>query len=104
MDVEATAYRSICERHVDLLAVYESPNGELALLLDDTVLPPSSPRHRGRWFEHTRSAGERIAAELRRAGIKRRIRVVQLLPRVEAGEILTRWSRRYDRQGVHANP
>lgn len=104
MAVEATEYRSICQRHVDLLAVYESPTGELALLLDDTVLPPSSARHRGRWFEHTRSAGERITADLRRAGFRRRIRVVQLLPRVEAGGVLTHWACRYDRQTVHANP
>lgn len=97
-------YRYICRRHPDLVAMYESPGGELALLLDDTLLPPASPLHRGRWFEQTRSAAERIRADLRGAGLRCPVRVVQLLPYASAAEIVGRWRCHYDRRTVTAGP
>jgi hypothetical protein len=90
-------YRSICREHPDLVAVYESPGGELALLLDDTLLPPPTARQRCRWLEQTRKAARRIVADLRRAGLQDDVRLVQSLPLAEVGEVLSRWSCRYDR-------
>src|SRR2546422_6071423 len=57
---------SVCRRHPDLVAVYEAPDGGLALLLRQTLLPLHEGR--GRWFNETRRAARAAVASLRAAG------------------------------------
>lgn len=90
-------YRDIGRRHPDLVALYESATGELALLLDDTLLPPASPANRGRWVAQIRSAVARIGADLEHAGRRGPIRVVQFLPWAVGADVVRRWRCRYDR-------
>ena len=57
MDIWEDRYIEVCRRHPDLVAVYESPRGRLALLLRQTLVPlgpehfsgsPRPVRRRGR--------------------------------------------------------
>src|SRR3989442_11226783 len=57
---------SVCRRHPDLVAVYEAPDGGLALLLRQTLVPLHEER--GRWFNETRRAARAAVASLRAAG------------------------------------
>src|SRR3989442_4939291 len=66
---------SVCRRHPDLVAVYEAPDGGLALLLRQTLVPLHEER--GRWFNETRRAARAAVASLRAAGV---IRDVFLVP------------------------
>lgn len=92
----ANEHRSIWHEHPDLVAIYESPRGELALLIDNLLLPPQAMRHRRRWLKQTRHAARRVTAELRRAGVHGDVRVLQFLSAPEVTEVLRRWSCRYD--------
>jgi len=102
--VKPDAYRDICRQHLDLVAVYESPAGELALLIDDTLLPPASPRGRRRWLAETRAAAARIGDDLRGAGFRGPIRIVQYQPCALAAEIVAHWCCRYDRRMSATGP
>src|SRR5256712_10281826 len=57
---------SVCCRHPDLVAVYEAPDGRLALLLRQTLVPLGEER--GRWFNDTRRAAHAAVASLPPAG------------------------------------
>src|SRR5207247_10713347 len=58
---------SVCRRHRDLVAIYEAPEGTLALLLRQTLVPLSEER--GRWFNDTRRTARAVVARLRPAGV-----------------------------------
>src|SRR3989442_10926025 len=73
---------SVCCRHPDLVAVYEAPDGRLALLLRQTLVPLGEER--GGWFNDTRRAAHAAVASLRAAGVTQDVTVLQWrpLPRV----------------------
>jgi hypothetical protein len=88
------------ERHTDtcvsypaLAAVYEAPDGRVALLLRHTIVP--LPEERDGWLEETARAADEAAAALRDAGLVRDYVVVQWQSFEEAAAILTRWRCRY---------
>src|SRR3989442_12216517 len=66
---------SVCRRHPDLVAVYEAPDGGLALLLRQTLVPLHEER--GRWFNETRRAARAAVASLRAAGVIEDVSVLQ---------------------------
>src|SRR2546428_6986851 len=66
---------SVCCRHPDLVAVYEAPDGRLALLLRQTLVPLGEER--GRWFNDTRRAAHAAVASLRAAGVTPDVTVLQ---------------------------
>src|SRR5207244_2840242 len=57
---------SVCCRHPDLVAVYEAPDGRLALLLRQTLVPLGEER--GRWLNNTRRAAHSAWARQPPAG------------------------------------
>ncbi len=83
-----------CRRHPELAAVFESPSGEVALLLHDTLVPLREESVA--WLSQTRASVRPIMADLRGAGLRGAVTVVQWRPLREAEEILTRWTCRYD--------
>src|SRR2546428_5068038 len=84
---------SVCCRHPDLVAVYEAPDGRLALLLRQTLVPVGGER--GRWFNDTRRAAHAAVASLRAAGVTQDVTVLQWRPLNDVARILTDWRCRY---------
>jgi hypothetical protein len=86
-------YTAVCARHVDLVAVYESPRGRLALLLRHTLVPLAEERVG--WLRETRGAVRRLLGDLRAAGFGEGVFVLQWLPLGEVAGILAGWPCRY---------
>src|SRR2546428_11322929 len=84
---------SVCCRHPDLVAVYEAPDGGLALLLRQTLVPLGEER--GRWFNDTRRAAHAAVASLRAGGVTQDVPVLQWGPPPDVATILEGWRCRY---------
>jgi hypothetical protein len=84
---------SVGRRHPDLVAVYEGPNGELALLLRQTLVPLIEER--GRWFNETRRTARAVMTSLRAAGVTEDVSVLQWRPLPDVGVVLMSWTCRY---------
>jgi hypothetical protein len=80
---------SVCRRHPDLVAIYEAPDGCLALLLRQTLVPLGEER--GRWFNETRRAARAVVASLRAAGVAEDMTVLQWRPLPDVAQVLTDW-------------
>ena len=94
------AYEAICRKHLDVVALFESPHGKLAVLLRQSLVP--LPHERGRWLTETRRAAHALTADLQAAGTAgaaNGITVLQWRPFAHVAHILHRWACRYD-----ANP
>jgi hypothetical protein len=91
--VWADAYATACARHADVVAVYESPRGRLALLLRQTPAPLAEELPA--WLLHTRRAARRILTALRATGFSAGVLILQWLPFEEAARILADWPCRY---------
>lgn len=85
---------SVCRAHPDLVAVYESPRGRLALLLRHTVVPLAEERTE--WLERTRRTVAPIARGLRAAGAREHVLVLQWLPLARVADVLRTWTCRYE--------
>lgn len=88
------AFNSVCRKHPDLVAVYESRGGVWGLLLRHTMVP--LPDERRRWREQTRQTARAVMDELRAAGLSGRFVIVQWCSLGETVRILRAWRRRYD--------
>jgi hypothetical protein len=87
-------FAAICDRHPDLVAVYESSRGRLGLLLRQTLVPLEAERVE--WLAETRAAARGIIAELRAGGFTGGAIVLQWLPIRDVARIVARWVRRWD--------
>ena len=87
-------FAEVCRRHEDLVAVYESAHGRLALLLHQTLLP--SDAERTEWLASTRASARRVIADLRAAGFKEGTVVLQWLPVEDVARIVARWVRHWE--------
>src|SRR6185295_17557960 len=94
MDIWEDRFTEICYRHHDLVAVYESPRGRLALLLRQTLVP-LGPEH-FEWLAETRATARAVIADLRGAGFDGATVVLQWLPFGDVANIVSRWVRRWD--------
>ena len=59
-DIWDDRFAEVCRRHPDLVAVYESPRGRLALLLRQTLVP-LGPEH-FEWLAETRATARAVIA------------------------------------------
>ena len=98
MDIWEDRFNVVCRRHHDLVAVYESPRGRLALLLRQTLVP-LGPEH-FEWLAETRATVRAIVADLREAGFDGATVVLQWLPFGDVANIVARWVRRWDGDSV----
>jgi hypothetical protein len=87
-------FSAICDRHPDLVAVYESSRGRLGLLLRQTLVPLDAERVE--WLTETRMAARGVIAELRAGGFGGGAIVLQWLPIRDVARIVARWVRRWD--------
>src|SRR5260370_4425579 len=75
--VFAERYAQACRRHPDLVAVHESPNGDIALVLCHTLVP--LPEEHAEWRRATRAAARDPLGDLRGAGFERSVVVAPWL-------------------------
>ena len=87
-------FADVCRRHDDLLAVYESAHGRLALLLDQTLVPLDAER--AAWEARTRAGARRVIDDLRAAGFTGHVVVLHWVPMHDLMRIVARWVRRWD--------
>jgi hypothetical protein len=80
---------AISAGHSALVAVHESPRGQLALLLRHGLVPANGQRQA--WRRQTRYAARAIVRDLRAAGVRRRMLIVQWLPPSRARRVLDGW-------------
>lgn len=85
---------AICRLHPDVVAVYESRRGRLAVLLRHTMVPLAEER--AEWREATRRASVAVIRALRAAGRRGPVIVLQWRPLAEAAHVLYGWACRYD--------
>ena len=87
-------YTVLCRECPDLVAVYESSGGRLALLLRHTPVPVM--QEYGAWRAETRKTAHIIVAKLRRAGLRGGVIVLQWLPLSGVAKIVRTWVCRYE--------
>src|SRR2546426_499669 len=91
-------YTVLCRECPDLVAVYESSGGRLALLLRHTPVPVM--QEYGPWRAETRKTAHIIVAKLRRAGLRGGVIVLQWLPLSGVAKIVRTWVCRYEGDAV----
>jgi hypothetical protein len=92
--VFAERYAQACRRHPDLVAVHESPNGDIALVLRHTLVP--LPEEHAEWRRATRAAARDALDDLRGAGFEASVVVAQWLPVPRLARIFDSWPRRWE--------
>jgi hypothetical protein len=80
---------TISAGHPELVAVHQAPRGQLALLLSHALAPVNGQRRA--WRRQTRRAALVIARDLRAAGLRRPLLIVQWLPPAHASRVLDGW-------------
>jgi len=90
----APTFEAVCRENPELVAVFESPHGRLALLLRHTLVP--LPHERTRWSAETRLVANVLTKALRSAGNSDAPVVLQWRPLRQVVHILRRWPCRYD--------
>src|SRR5262245_60776456 len=94
MDIWEDRCIEVCCRHHNLVAVYESPRGMLALLLRQTLVPLAAEHFE--WLAETRATARAVIADLRGVGFDGATVVLQWLPFGDVANIVLRWVRRWD--------
>lgn len=79
----------VCGRHPDVVAAYVAPDGRLALLLRQTLVP--LPEERGRWLNDTRRTARAAVTSLRAAGVAEDVTVLQWRRLEDIAHVLTCW-------------
>jgi len=92
---------AISELHPALVAVHRSDSGQLALLLRHALVPTSGQRRA--WRRDIQRAARDVARDLRAAGLRGRLLIVQRLPPVRAGRVLDRWRLLWQRDPLRAS-
>lgn len=87
-------YSAVCQECPDLVAVYEAPDGRLALLLRQTLVP--LPEEFSSLRRTTRSAARAVSSKLRAAGFRGGFVVLQWQPIGTAAAVMKDWPCRYD--------
>jgi len=87
-------YSAVCQECPDLVAVYEAPDGRIALLLRHTLVP--LPEEFVSLRRTTRSAARAAADKLRAAGFRGGLMVLQWQPLGTAAAVMRDWPCRYE--------
>lgn len=87
-------FAETCRQHPDLVAVYESAQGRLGLLLRQTLVPLDAERVE--WLTETRAVARRVIGDLRGGGFTDGAVVLQWLPMGDLACIVARWVRCWD--------
>ena len=87
-------YCAVCQECPDLVAVYEAPDGRIALLLRQTLVP--LPEEFASLRRTTRSAARMASSKLRAAGFHGGFMVLQWQPLDTAAAVMRDWPCRYE--------
>jgi len=87
-------YSTVCRECPDVVAVYEAPDGRLALLLRQTLVP--LPEEFSSLRRATRCAARTVSGKLRAAGFHGGFVVLQWQPLGTAASAMKTWPCRYD--------
>jgi hypothetical protein len=87
-------YSAVCQECPDLVAVYEAPDGRMALLLRQTLVP--LPEEFSSLRRTTRSAARAVSGKLRAAGFRGSFVVLQWQPIGMAATVMKDWPCRYE--------
>jgi hypothetical protein len=88
------ACTAVCRRHDDVVAVFESPVGRLALLLRQPLVP--APDERADWLTETQRSARAVTASLRAAGRRGEITVLQWQSLRQVAHIMADWDCSYE--------
>jgi hypothetical protein len=86
-------YLDVCRRHRDLVAVYESRHGSLAVLFRQNLVPIADERIR--WVSEIRSAASEVTRDFRAIAFSGEVVVLQWQPLRQVARILGTWLCRY---------
>lgn len=87
-------YAAICQECPDLVAVYEAPDGRIALLLRHTLVP--LPEEFASLRRTSRNAARAVTGKLRAAGFRGGFMVLQWQPLETAASVMRDWPCRYE--------
>ena len=87
-------YSDVCQDCPDLVAVYEAPDGRIALLLRQTLVP--LPEEFASLRRTTRNAARTASSKLRAAGFRGGFMVLQWQPLETVASVVREWPCRYD--------
>jgi hypothetical protein len=88
------ACTAVCRRHADVVAVFESPLGRLALLLRQPLVP--APDERADWLTATQRSARDVTASLRTVGRSDEIVILQWQPLRRVVRIMADWDCSYE--------
>jgi hypothetical protein len=86
------------EAHPDLVAIFQSRRGRIALLLRQTMVP--LVEERSKWLDETRRTARAVIIALRAAGLTGPWLVLQWRSLGQVAEVLHGWRCRYDADPV----
>lgn len=92
---------AISEQHPALVAVHQSTSGQLALLLRHALVPANGQRRP--WRREIQVAARGIARDLRAAGLRGRLLIVQRLPPLRARRVMDSWRLLWQRDPLRAS-
>src|SRR5262245_28232805 len=88
------ACTAVCRRLEDVVAVFESPRGRLALLLRQPLVP--APDERADWLTATQRSARAVSAGLRAVGRCAEITILQWQPLRQVAHIMADWDCSYE--------
>jgi len=88
------ACTAVCRSHEDVVAVFESPLGRLALLLRQPLVP--APDERADWLSATQRSARAVTASLRAVGRSDEITILQWQPLRRVAHIMADWDCSYE--------
>jgi hypothetical protein len=88
------ACTAVCRRHADVVAVFESPLGRLALLLRQPLVP--APDERADWLSATQRSARAVTASLQAVGRSAEITILQWQPLRRVAHIMADWDCSYE--------
>jgi hypothetical protein len=92
------ACTAVCRRHDDIVAVFESSRGRLALLLRQPLVP--APDERAVWLTATQRSARVVTAGLRAVGRRDEITILQWQPLRQVARITADWDCSYEGDAI----
>jgi hypothetical protein len=87
-------YSSVCRRHQDVVAAFESPQGRLALLLRHTLVPDREET--AQWCNAIALGVRTVTTSLRAAGLKEDVTILQWCSLPQIAHVVTHWNCTYE--------
>jgi hypothetical protein len=87
-------YSAVCRRHSQVVAAFESPQGRLALLLRETLVP--RPEETAQWCSAIALGARTVRTSLRAAGVTEEVAILQWCSLPQIAHVLAHWDCTYE--------